>query len=155
MPTCWEAGFRWDPSLYDPYYIHWSTPNSDVAITSVLYCSSDSSEGSLTCQTSQHVGPVRSIDVNPFQVSCVHINELSGWNYHPQDYSVMVGWQWHYQAQNCLQNTFIKLLHIILLHDADREALFGNCEVFKLFGVTSVKEKLIAIRPDSLWLITD
>ena len=26
------------------------------------------SEGSLVCQTSQHVGPVRSIDVNPFQV---------------------------------------------------------------------------------------
>ena len=27
------------------------------------------SEGSLVCQTSQHVGPVRSLDVNPFQVS--------------------------------------------------------------------------------------
>ena len=26
------------------------------------------SEGALVCQTSQHVGPVRSIDVNPFQV---------------------------------------------------------------------------------------
>ena len=26
------------------------------------------SEGALVCQTSQHVGPVKSINVNPFQV---------------------------------------------------------------------------------------
>ena len=33
------------------------------------YCIHSGSEGSLVCQTSQHVGPVRSIDVNPFQVT--------------------------------------------------------------------------------------
>ena len=42
------------------------------------------SEGPLVCQTSQHVGPVRSIDVNPFQVTMttqhtqVFINPMGG-----------------------------------------------------------------------------
>ena len=46
-----------------------------------MLCPTNSgSEGSLACQISQHVGPVRSIDVNPFQEcidythTCAHAN---------------------------------------------------------------------------------
>ena len=43
------------------------------------YCIHSGSEGSLVCQTSQHVSPVRSIDVNPFQVTMMaqHTQVLS------------------------------------------------------------------------------